>query len=155
LISAIVGASAAVGGVSMSRARLASDPMVRGRAAYERGDWEAAAGAARQRIKATGDDPEALRLLARALTRLRRDAAALAIYDRLGGSALEVEDLCVLGQSLARAGKRGSALKVWEDGRSRDPGHAETLFELSPAYLGSDRPDDAAGATADLAVRPG
>src|SRR5262249_1975249 len=67
----------------------------------------------------------------------------------------QVEDLYLLGLSLIRAGKRQEALEVWENARSRDPGHAETLFELTRAYITSERTDDAARAAADLARQAG
>jgi tetratricopeptide (TPR) repeat protein len=138
-----------------SRVRQPPDLVARGRAAYDREDWGAAMDLARQRLRVARNDPDALRLLARASFRHQRDDAAMSIYDRLGASALQVEDLCLLGQGLTRTGKRASALQVWEEARSRDPEHAETLFELTRAYLASDRLDDAARAAADLAGRPG
>jgi tetratricopeptide (TPR) repeat protein len=109
----------------------------------------------RRRLKVARDDRDALRLLARASIRLEQDDAARAIYGRLGPTDLQVEDLYLLGLSLIREGKRMSAQKVWEDARTRDSEHAETLFELTRAYLAADRLDDAARAAEDLAGRPG
>lgn len=129
--------------------------LARARAAYDRGDWEAAKEFARERLKSAGDDPDAERLLARAWFRLHRDDSGAAIFGRLGPSNLEAEDLCVLGQFLSRSGKTASALEVWQIGRTRDPQHAEILFELTRAYLASDRLDDAVRTGVELGRRPG
>ena len=155
LLAVLLGTPALGGWAWWSRGRRGDDSLARARAAYDRDDWEAAADLARERLRTARDDPHAQRLLARAWIRLQRDDSASAIYRRLGAGGLEVEDLCVLGQSLGRAGKRTSALELWEDARKRDPDHAETLFELTRAYLGTDRMDDATRTATALAARPG
>ena len=44
------------------------------------------------------------------------------------------DDLCLLGIALTRSGNpRG--IEVWEQARSAQPNHAETLFELTRAYF--------------------
>jgi tetratricopeptide (TPR) repeat protein len=151
----LLGTTALAGWAWWSRAGHPPDLLARARAAYDREDWEAANELARQHLKVARADRDGLRLLARASIRLGSDTAALSTYARLPATDMQVEDLCLLGGSLTREGKRTSAMKVWEDARSRDPGHAETLFELTRAYLAADRLDDAARAAADLAVRPG
>jgi tetratricopeptide (TPR) repeat protein len=137
------------------RGRTRLDELARGRAAYDVGDWEGAASLARERLRRLKDDPEGLRLLARASARLGRDDAVVSLYKRLGQETLQVEDLYLLGLAMRRADKRTSAVMVWEQARSRDPGHDETLFELARAYLASDRLADSERAAVDLARRPG
>jgi tetratricopeptide (TPR) repeat protein len=131
------------------------DPLGGGWSAYERGQWETAAGLARAALKAKVDDVDALRLLARASVRLGRDDSASALFHRLGPQALLADDLCLLGIALSRLGDRQSALQVWEQARSLDPNHGETLFELTRAYHADGRPIAAAETGRLLAARPG
>ncbi len=65
------------------------------------------------------------------------------------------EDLCLLGITLARLGDQPGALQVWEQARSVEPKHAETLFELTRAYRAADRPLAAAETCRLLATVPG
>ena len=156
LLSAVVlGASLVAGGFGWSRYRLLTDPSRQGREAYSRGDWETALDLARVRLKAAGEDPEGLRLMARASIRLGRDSSAMAVYQRLGPPAMQAEDLYLLGLALTRTGKTKSARDVWESARSLDPGHAETLFELTRAYFASDAFEHAARLGRLLVSRPG
>jgi tetratricopeptide (TPR) repeat protein len=130
------------------------DPLRQGWAAYSRGDWEVAAERARERLKAAGDDVGALRLLAGAFVRLGRDSSALAVYNRLGADAMTPDDLCLLGLALTRSGNpRG--IEVWEQARSQQPNHPETLFELTRAYLSRERFAEAAETGHRLAGCPG
>ena len=55
---------------------------------------------------------------------------------------MAAEDLCLLGMALDRMGN-SRGLEVWEQARAADPGRAETLFELTRAYLKKDRLADA------------
>jgi tetratricopeptide (TPR) repeat protein len=132
-----------------------SVPVKGGWVAYERGEWDAAAGLARARLKAKANDADALRLLARASVRLGHDEVARALFRRLGSQSMLAEDLCLLGISLTRLGDRQGALQVWEQARSLDPNHAETLFELTRAYFADERPIAAAETGRLLATHPG
>jgi len=144
----------AMGGLYWLWVRPSAKLVARGLDAYARGDWEAAAGLARARLKVAGDDVAALRLLARASVRLGRDSSAMSIYRRLGPQAMLADDLCLLGIALTRTGNdRG--LEVWEQARSSDPNHAETLFELTRAYVAGDRFTDAAETGRRLGSCPG
>ncbi len=139
-----------------ARGRLAAtEDLVQARAAYEREDWEQSAEWARRRLKATRDDEEAFRFLARSLIRTGRDDAGAAIYKRLGVPAMQAEDLCVLGQSLLRSGKRDAAREVLEGSLALDPDHDEARFELTRLYLNFDRQEDARHSAVRLARRPG
>ena len=142
-------------GLWRASVRLAADPVKRGLAAYARGDWEAAASLARDRLKWAGDDPAALRLLARSSVRLGRAPSGLAIFNRLGSQAMLPEDLCLLGIALSHNGNSKGALEVWEQARSADPNHSETLFELTRAHAAADRLVAARETGRLLAARPG
>jgi tetratricopeptide (TPR) repeat protein len=155
MLAALLVTPALGGWAWWARGRLVPDALARGRAAYERGDWEQAGGLARERLKVAGDDPEGLRLLARASARLARDDVAAALYKRLGEPALQVEDMYLVGLALKRAGKRKPAIQMWQRARSQDPEHAETLFELTRTYLSADRLSDAERMASELARRPG
>ncbi|MFI5454121.1 MAG: tetratricopeptide repeat protein [Isosphaerales bacterium] len=141
----------ATGGLCWVWARPSAEPVKQGLDAYARGDWEAAAGLARVRLKADGNDVAALRLLARASVHLGRDPSAMAVYHRLGPQTMLADDLCLLGIALTRTGNRQGGLQVWEQARSIDPNHAETLFELTQAYSASDQLTKATGTGRRLA----
>jgi tetratricopeptide (TPR) repeat protein len=142
-------------GLWLAWAQRSTDRASGGWVAYERGEWEAAAGLARRRLKVKANDADALRLLARASVRLGRNEAARALFRRLGSQAMLAEDLCLLGISLTRLGDRRRALQVWEQARSLDPNHVETLFELTRAYFADERPIAAAETGRLLATHPG
>src|SRR5215470_7708428 len=90
ILAVLLGAPALGRWAWWSRGQLHPDGLARGRAAYERGDWKQAASLARERLKVAGDDPDGLRLLARASARLGRDDSAAWLYQRLGEPALQV-----------------------------------------------------------------
>ena len=142
------------GGIWLARGLFGSDPLMRGWKAYSEGDWENALELARERLKVSGDDTTALRLLARASIRLGRDSSAMAVYNRIGPDAMAAEDLCLLGIALTRSGNN-RALEVWEQACAAEPNHAETLFELTRAYSKNDRLDDAVKSAHKLADCPG
>jgi tetratricopeptide (TPR) repeat protein len=135
--------------------KLSANPVERGLFAYSKGDWEAASSLARQRLKSAGDDPAALRLLARSSMRLGRSPLALAIFNRLGAHAMLPEDLYLLGIGLSRNGNSKGALEVWEQARAADPNRTETLLALTRAYVAADQLIAAAETGRLLATRPG
>ena len=153
LVAIALGAPLLAGGLWW--ARPSADPIKRGLDAYAHGDWEAAAGLARTRLLAASDDNAALQLLARSSVRLGRDSWAMAIYQRLGLQAMSTEDLCLVGIALTRTGNRKGGLEVWEEARTADPNHAETLFELTRAYSAADQLSKATETGQRLASRPG
>ena len=138
----------------LTRSRWVPDPLMSGWRAYSKGDWEKALELARERLKVSGDDITALRLLARASIRLGRDSSAMAVYNRMGPGAMAAEDLCLLGIALNRSGS-SRAVEVWEQACAAEPNHAETLFELTRAYSKNDRLDDAVKSAQKLAKCPG
>jgi tetratricopeptide (TPR) repeat protein len=136
--------------------RPAVDRQAEARRAYERGDWEQAARAARRRIRGRGADVEALRIYARSLIRLNRDEEANAIYkDRLGAGRMEPEDYYLVGQTLRRLGRNETALKVWERGTHAGPEHPDLLASLAREALAQRRLELADAAARRLARQPG
>jgi tetratricopeptide (TPR) repeat protein len=118
--------------------------LAQGISAYADHDYRRAAEVARDRLKAAPADTHALRLLARATARLGRDGPANALFSRLGSSALQPEDLFLLGLGLNRAGQKESAERVWEKGLALEPDHAETIEQLIGRYAAQNRLAEAA-----------
>src|SRR5439155_5319352 len=105
-------------------------PLASGRSAYDHGNWEEAAGRARDTLKEVPADAGAARLLARSSARLGRDDSALALFRRLGPDDLEAEDHLLLGRILARHDRPDLArAQLWKAYR-QDPTHGEALYEL-------------------------
>jgi tetratricopeptide (TPR) repeat protein len=129
----LVGAVALLGAGALAWAwpRFFPAPREQARAAYEHGDWAAAASLARETLKTKPADREALRLLARSSGRMGRDAAADAIYKQLGPGTMEPEDYLVIASCLHRQGDMKSAFRLLEKGYEIDPNHAGTLHDLS------------------------
>ena len=155
---ALITIAAACGVCDLLRAAVCCSPgwYKQGIAAYDRGDWNAAAALAAARLKTVTDDKEALRLLARSSVRQRRDELARSLYPRLGSvAALEAEDLYLFGTVIDRLGDRETARECWEDGLTADPNHAEMLLELARLYLTMSRFSEATELADRLATRPG
>ncbi len=111
--------------------RLFPDPWARGRLAYDRGDWPAAARSAREILKTREGDPVALRLLARSLVQMGRDEPALAIYGRrLESQAIQAEDYLLWGVALKHRRQVDLALQFWDKALEAEPVAAQTLDEL-------------------------
>ena len=142
------------GGLWRGRFGRSSDPASRGLDAYARGDWQQASDLARDRLKAARDDLGAVRLLARALVRLGRDASAMSLYERLGPQLMTADDFYLLGVALSRSGSSQGGTEVWQQAIQRDPDHPEILNELTRVYLEADRFNDAARAAGRLAKHP-
>jgi Flp pilus assembly protein TadD len=132
-----------------------ADDITRSKLAYADGDYRQAADLARRRLKAAPQDPNALRLLARATARLGRDAPANSMFARLGSGALETEDFYLLGLGLDRAGRKDEAVRVWETGIALGPNHAETLEQLVINHTMKSRLVEAAALAETLARQPG
>jgi tetratricopeptide (TPR) repeat protein len=131
------------------------DGPARGAAAYAAGDFSRAAELARQRLKAAPGDVDALRLLARATARRGRVTSANALFARLGSSALEAEDLYLLGLGLDHAGQKGAAGRAWERALELRPDHAETMAQLIILEMSRNRLVQAAALAERLARQPG
>ena len=155
LLALLLGATALGGWAWWSWGRQPADALARGWRAYRRGEWDEAARQARQRLKSAAQDPEGLRLLARASLRQGRDALGMSLYQRLGDDGLQDEDRYLLGLALSREGKVRSAVSVWEAARDDSPVRAETLFQLTRGYYALDRLDEAVRSGDLLAKFPG
>jgi tetratricopeptide (TPR) repeat protein len=131
-----------------------SDSLAVGVTAYGRGDWKAAAKAARVRLGRDKSDARALRLLARASARLGRDRVAAESYERLGLSTLAPEDDYLLGRVLERAGNLDAALKLWDHALAKDPNRAEVLDALMILCIKLVRPIAAIAYAERLGRRP-
>jgi hypothetical protein len=153
--------AAAVGGVGALFAALWSipraDPLDRGWAAYASGDWQGARGAAIEAIKRKGggDDPAALRLLARASARSGNDRSADAIYRQLGAQRLESEDLFLLGRGLLKNGPAGPGVVTLRAALDADSNNAEALDALSKHLAATGALTEAETLAARLARQPG
>jgi tetratricopeptide (TPR) repeat protein len=123
--------------------------------AYARGEWAQAAERARRRLKSFPDDQEGLRILARATARLGRDAAANALFARLGARALHAEDLYLIGLGLRRSGRNDDARRTWENALAVDPSHTESLEQLVGLYAQENRLLEALELAEQLACVPG
>ena len=144
----------ALGGAWLVRSTPAS-PLQRGLLAYGREDWASAEKGARERLKSRPDDPEGLRLLARALLQQQRDQPAMALCERLGDRGLEAEDFFLLGQALIRSGKKESAIQLWRRAVGKDPHHNKTWVSLAQIFFQLDLLNEAARAADLLSAQPG
>ncbi len=121
--------------------------------AYDGREWEKAAELTRRLLKSNPDDPETLRIYARASARAGRESTALAIYqNRLGTTPLQAEDFYVLGLSSARGGNLQAALDYWEKSARDRPDNPELLDNLARLLTRLQRLDEAA-AKADRLTR--
>jgi tetratricopeptide (TPR) repeat protein len=132
-----------------------SRPLEEGRLAYSRGEWARAEAVARRRLKSDPGDLDAVRLLARSAARLGHDEVANRLFARLGASALEAEDLFLLGLGLARNGHKDRAWQVWLKALTLSPRHAETLEQLVISSTAQNRLAEAAGYAERLSHQPG
>jgi tetratricopeptide (TPR) repeat protein len=111
--------------------RLAPSLTARGAAAYKRSDWREASRLAQERLKAAKDDPQALRLLARAEARLGNFQEARSLFARLDEPDMEAEDYCLLALGLTLSGDPIEAQTVLQQALSADPDHSESLHLLA------------------------
>ncbi len=154
LIALILGIGALLGWSRLHDARR-TDPLQPGIAAYENHDWAAAEKAARERLKARGNDAEALRLLARSLFRQGRDQPAATIQARLPDRLVAAEDFFLRGQAAVRMGQKEYGILLWRQALGKDNDHVETLVALEQTFLRLDLLNEAARAAERLAAQPG
>jgi tetratricopeptide (TPR) repeat protein len=147
-------AGVALGGAWLGRTSPAS-PLKQGIAAYTRLDWPSAERRAREQLKIHRDDPEAMRLLARALLQQGRDEPAMALCERLGDSGLEAEDYFLLGHAVRRSGKTKAAVKLWRRAVGKDPHHNKSWAALQQSFFQMDLLSESARAAEILSTQPG
>jgi tetratricopeptide (TPR) repeat protein len=149
-------AVATVVALFLARARLFPGLIERAVAAYDRGEWSAAAALADERLKSVPDDREAVRLLARSSVRQGRDNAARMLYTRLGGAAaMHAEDYYLFGTVINRLGDRETARECWEQGLRDQPNHPGLLFELARLFHQMSRFEAATKLADHLATQAG
>jgi tetratricopeptide (TPR) repeat protein len=135
--------------------RSPADPLAAGTHAYTRGEWLAAARAARLRLRSDAADARALRLLARSSIRMGREDVAQGIYDRLGTDALEPEDLALLASALLRAGNATGAEALLARALQLDAEHPESLDTQARLLAATDRFEAASQVASRLITTPG
>ena len=145
----------ALGGLGWGWFRLKPSAVGEAVAAYGRGDWVAAATLAQKRLQNANDDPEALRILARASARSSRYPTARAAYARLGAAHLEAEDHYLVGLCWRSAGQIQAAIGSWKSALAADPDHGETLNEMARIAMHQAHPIEAAQTAQRLARQPG
>jgi cytochrome c-type biogenesis protein CcmH/NrfG len=136
------------------KTRLFPDRLAEARAAYSRGEWDRTEALVHRRLKEAPDDPEAVRLAARAAAHKGQDQKAVALYRRLAAESKDAEDSCLLGRVWLRLGQIDSACREYEQARQRDPDRPEALATLAALYLRTDRYHAAAAAAQHLARQP-
>src|SRR5262249_7448052 len=111
------------------------DRATQARWAYDRGEWQRAAGVLRGEVRGESirsADPETLRIYARTLVRLGRDPAANALYEgRLASAELEPEDAFLKGLAMTRTGRGESAFELWGRSVTQGVDHPEMLDHFS------------------------
>jgi tetratricopeptide (TPR) repeat protein len=126
------------------------------KAAYAEHEWTKAAELARTRLKAQGNDSEALRILARASIRLGRDGLATDIYQhRLGAADIEAEDLFLMGVAMSRQGQDDVALDLWSKAEKKSPQEPEYLLPLANLLARKQHLDEAVELAHRLSRIPG
>lgn len=151
----LLAAGAGVWRAWSSIARPGADPIAGARSAYERGDFGRAAGLSRQRLREDREDRRAVLMLARSYARLGDAASARRIYGQVDRTAMEAEDLYLLGEILRREGRSDEARKAFEMALALDADHPEAIAALmgrdfeggqfERVLEGADRLDDQAG----------
>ncbi|WP_165225403.1 tetratricopeptide repeat protein [Aquisphaera insulae] len=133
------------------RRHAAADPLARGVAAYDRGDYRHASDAARERLKSHPGDGDAVRLLARSSAREGRSDVAAGLFRRLDRGAWEAEDFFLLAATLESRGEKDDAYAALQEAIGRDPRHPDTLFVLARLDAREDNPYEAADRARKLA----
>ncbi|MDB5350692.1 MAG: hypothetical protein JWN86_1939 [Planctomycetota bacterium] len=151
-VAAIVAIGA--GGVLWAWPGRAPDPLAIARDAYDRGDWKRAEAQARAVLITRKDDPDALRLLARASGRQGQDDTAKRIFQRLRAEAMQPEDNLILALALIREGRRNDAKEALQFVLQDQRDHPEARRELAKIALDEGRPGDAAYLLEPLTKNP-
>ena len=139
LVAIAVALIGVVAAVRWAKPKLFPDLTAEAADAYSRSDWPRTAKLANQRLKQKPEDPQALRLAARAAARQDRDQTAIAIYSRLDVGLMAPEDFFLMGRALSRTGQAEPAFKALETAQAEDPDHPETLDFLCRLYYQTDR----------------
>jgi tetratricopeptide (TPR) repeat protein len=145
--------AACIAGAWFAVSRRTTDTLER---ANDQGRWDDAARLARDSLKIRGDDPAALRVLARAQAHLGRDGAALAIYERrLDPTQLQADDHLLIGQILESRGQHEKAASAWEKVLQAGETPPRVLDELARIHMQASRAEEAAPVAERLSQQPG
>jgi tetratricopeptide (TPR) repeat protein len=147
--------SVALGVVGWIKTHHGAGALLRGQAAYDKRDWAVAEKIAREQLKQDRGNPDALRLLSRALFRQSRDQPAVAISESLDRDTMTAEDYFLLGQSCVRSQKSDVAIKLWQKTTRLDPNHVESRVALEQAFFRLDRLSEAEKEADSLLDVPG
>jgi hypothetical protein len=123
--------------------------------AYAHGDYEAASNLARDWLKVSTGDHDALRLLARTSAHLGRDTSAMWLYERLGERLMTAEDFYLLGTVLGRVGKADMGIEVWKQGLRAEPDHPQLLYAMIQENMKTSRYTEAISQAQRLAKHLG
>jgi tetratricopeptide (TPR) repeat protein len=145
----------AIGVVWWAKSHHRAGSLGQGHAAYDQGDWAAAERIARGLLRNNRDDPDALRMLSRALFRQLRDQPATAISEKLARDRMTAEDYLLLGQSCVRSQNVDLAIKLWQKAARLDPEHVETRVALEQVFFRLDRLSEAKQEADFLLTMPG
>jgi tetratricopeptide (TPR) repeat protein len=154
LLAIFVPALLAPAVLMLVRSPLSADPNARLESSYASRDWARTSELARDRLKLFPDDPETLRLAARAAARQDRDQRALSMFRRLPPEKKNAEDWFLVGRSMVRQGQRNPAFDAYEEALKQDPNHPEALAGLAGLYMQIDRFHGAAQLASRLARQP-
>jgi tetratricopeptide (TPR) repeat protein len=155
LASSVLLVGTGLGVVRWRKSHHRANSLAQGYAAYEHGDWAAAETIARGELRKNRDDPDALRLLSRALFRQLRDQPATAISEKLARDGMTAEDYLLLGQSCVRSQNVDLAIKLWQKAEQLEPKRVESRVALEQAYFRLDRLSEARKEADFLLALPG
>lgn len=157
----VLALAAAIAGLALVIALVASRRQSPERAleqasdSYRRGEWGQAADLARLVLKTRPSETSALRILARSSARTGNDAAAEAIYRRLGTGAMSAEDFFLLANGLLKRDPHGPGLAALGAAHDLDPDHPETLNAVLGLLIDGQALLQAAADAHRLRGRPG
>ncbi|APW62620.1 tetratricopeptide repeat protein [Paludisphaera borealis] len=128
--------------------------LVRGKAAYTRGEWAESAREARDLLKNDPENRGALLLLARSIASSGHFDSAMDVYRRVGPSALEPQDYLLIGDGSSKSGQETLALSAWLNAERLDPDSPDALGRLARYYHDAGKPLEALPRARKLASDP-
>ena len=154
IVGIIIAGTAVWNAIQWSQRDRLTGLVAEAQAAYEHHDWATAQIKAREQLKKNRDDPRALRILGRALSRQGRDQDAALIFERLGRDSMAAEDYLLVGQGLVRARNLDMAIDIWKMALQLDLAHFESRIALEQVLFRLDRLEDAEKHVESLRLQP-
>ena len=128
------------------------DAVERAETAESRGDWlEVVRQAERRLTGSSPNDRAALRLKARGLAHLGRNAESRELYDRAGVESMPVQDYLLLAAGLERDGRRALAWLALEAADRINPRNADVRTAMTRLHASNGNPGIVANMTEHLA----